>query len=183
MSVLPPLLLLASLLAIAETTLAQRYRVATSQVSFFSEAPMEDIEAHTQQATGLFDAASSEIAFVVPIRSFQFEKSLMQEHFNENYLESEKYPNATFEGKLDGFQAESKGKQTVTARGKFTIHGVTRDVEIPGEVFRDKDTWQMKAMFPVKLEEYKIRIPKVVFYNIAETVEVNVQFTYQLDEI
>ena len=175
-------MILAAFLLVAESSIAQRHRVTSSEISFFSEAPMEDIEAHSERATGLFDASSAEIAFVVPIRSFQFDKSLMQEHFNENYLESEKYPNATFEGKLLNFRPESSEKQTVTAQGNFTIHGVTHQVEIPGEVTRQKDLWQMQASFPVKLEEYKIKIPKMVFYNIAEVVEVSVQFTYQPDE-
>ena len=176
------LLLITCLLILSEIAFAQRYRLVSSHLSFFSKAPLEDIEAHTQQATSLFDAASAEIAFLVPVRSFQFEKSLMQEHFNENYLESEKYPNATFEGKLQGFEAESSEKQEVTAQGTFTIHGVTQRVEIPGEVQLQEDSLHMQATFPVKLEDYNIKIPKIVFYNIAETVEVEVQFTYQPNE-
>ena len=179
---LDQILLTLCLLALAETAFAQRYRLASSHISFFSEAPMEDIEAHTEKASSLFDAESAEIAFVVPIRSFQFKKSLMQEHFNENYLESEKYPNATFEGKLLDFRAGSTEEQTVTARGTFTIHGVTQTVKVPGEVHKKGNSLHMQATFPIKLEDYNIKIPKVVFYNIAEIIDVKVQFTYQLHE-
>mgnify|MGYP002396541619 CR=1 FL=1 len=79
---------------------AQKYRLSSSEVSFFSEAPMENIEAFSEETKSIFDEANGEIAFILPIKSFSFEKSLMQEHFNENYLESDKYPNARFEGRL-----------------------------------------------------------------------------------
>lgn len=170
------------LFALAETAFAQRYRLVSSHVSFFSEAPIEDIDAHTEKANSLFDASSGEIAFVVPILSFQFEKSLMQEHFNENYLESEQYPNASFEGNLSDFNEESTREQAVTARGKFTIHGVTQGVDISGKVHIRGDSLHMQATFPIKLEDYNIKIPKVVFYNIAEIVDVNVQFSYVPDK-
>ena len=176
------ILLTLGLLSWGEMAFAQRYRLASSQVSFFSEAPMENIAARTEKAQSLFDPTSAEIAFVIPIRSFQFKKSLMQKHFNENYLESEQYPNASFEGKLSNFSAASTEAQTVTARGKFTIHGVTHDVDIPGEVLMRGDSLLMQAAFPIKLEDYDIKIPKVVFYNIAEVVDVNVQFSYLPDE-
>src|SRR5690606_36927900 len=83
--------------------LAQSYQYTESEVTFFSSAPMEDIKATNKRATSLFDAATGSIAFVVPINGFQFRKSLMQQHLNENYLESDKYPNASFEGKVSGY--------------------------------------------------------------------------------
>jgi polyisoprenoid-binding protein YceI len=157
---------------------AQKYRLSSSEVSFFSDAPMEDIEAYNKDAKSIFDAESGEIAFVVPIKSFEFEKSLMQEHFNENYLESDKYPDAKFEGKLQGYEA-GKAEQEVTARGKLTIHGVTHDVEVPGSVKENGSGLEMQAVFPIKVADYDIDIPKIVFYNIAEEVEVSVHFQYQ----
>ncbi|MEQ9439189.1 MAG: YceI family protein [Cyclobacteriaceae bacterium] len=160
---------------------AQRYRLASCEVSFYSEAPLENIEAVTVDAQSAFDSSSGEVAFLIPIRGFQFEKALMQEHFNENYLESEKYPNATFEGELEGFQPDISEEQTVTAKGKLTIHGVTREVEVPGTIQPANGNWEMQATFPISVADYKIKIPKVVFYNIAETVDVTVQFTYQPD--
>lgn len=172
------LIILSLLLAYTQAE-AQRYRLSSSEISFYSSAPMEDIEAHNQQAQSIFDASSGEIAFVVPIKGFQFKKSLMQEHFNENYMESEKFPHAKFEGKLVGFQADASGTQQVTAEGKLTIHGVTHPVKIPGEITMSEGQAQMRAKFPIKLEDWKIEIPKVVFYNIAEIVDVTVNFTYE----
>lgn len=172
------ILILPLLLAYTQAE-AQRYRLSSSEISFYSSAPVEDIEAHNKQAQSIFDASNGEIAFVVPIKGFQFEKSLMQEHFNENYMESDKYPHAKFEGQLKGFQADVASTQQVTAEGKLTIHGVTHQVKIPGEVTMGGQRIQMYAKFPIKLEDFNIEIPKVVFYNIAEVVDVTVNFTYE----
>lgn len=165
------------------TAYAQKYRLSSSEVSFFSDAPMEDIEAFNQDSKSIFDASTGEIAFVVPIKSFEFEKSLMQEHFNENYLESDKYPHAKFEGKLQGYEAGKSQRggapQEVTARGQLTIHGVTHEVEVPGTIDTNGSGVEMKATFPIKVADYDIDIPKIVFYNIAEEVEVRVNFQYQ----
>ena len=160
---------------------SQRYQLASSQVSFYSSAPLEDIEAETAEAKSIFNAATGEVAFVIPIKSFEFDKALMQEHFNENYLESDKYPNASFEGELEGFDENQSGSQTVTAQGQMTIHGVTQSLEVEGTIQPQAGGWEMEAIFPIKMADYKIKIPKVVFYNIAEVVDVTVHFTYQAD--
>jgi len=158
---------------------AQRYQLASSEISFYSDAPLEDIKAETTEVQSIFDASSGEIAFRVTIQSFQFEKSLMQEHFNENYLESDKYPHATFEGTLQDFNAEKASSQSVTAAGKMTIHGVTQPVEVEGTIQPEREGWEIQATFPITVADYKIKIPKVVFYNIAEVVDVTVHFTYR----
>jgi len=160
-------------------TQAQKYHLSSSKVSFFSEAPLENIEAVNTQARSIFDDSSGEIAFIVPIKGFQFEKSLMQEHFNENYLESDQYPTAKFEGSLHNYNPEKTGDQEVRAKGTLTIHGVSQEVEVVGMIRKKEDNLYMQATFPVKVAEYAIEIPKVVFYNIAEEVEVRVQFQYQ----
>ncbi len=158
---------------------AQKYHLSSSEVSFFSEAPLENIEAVNSQARSIFDRSSGEIAFIVPIKGFQFDKSLMQEHFNENYLESDQYPDAKFEGSLQNYNTEKNGEQQVRARGTLTIHGVSHQVEVAGTISQQGDDIRMQATFPVKVADYDIEIPKVVFYNIAEEVEVRVQFQYQ----
>lgn len=161
---------------------AQKYELTSSEVSFFSEAPLENIEAHNTQTTSLFNVASGEIAFVVPIKGFQFKKSLMQEHFNENYMESDKYPNGTFKGKVSGYDPEKSGKQTAVAVGDLTIHGVTQKVRIEGTLQFQPGKAIMNAKFPVKLTDHDIEIPTVVFFNIAEVVEVTVQLEYESQE-
>ncbi len=103
----------------------------------------------------------------------------MQEHFNEKYMESEKFPKSTFSGKIEGFNAELKGVQQVGAKGKLIIHGVTTPVEISGTAEVQSDWIQLKAKFIVKLADYDIKIPQLMWQNIAEQVEVTVDFTYK----
>lgn len=157
---------------------AQKFVAEKSVITFFSDALIEDITATNSKAVSLFNRQTGEVAFSIPIREFQFEKKLMQEHFNEKYMESEKYPKALFSGVLQNFDGSLTGVQNVKAKGKLTIHGVTREVEISGTAeVGNKIT--LKSKFPVKLADYKVKIPQVVFQNIAETVEVTVDITYK----
>ena len=157
---------------------AQKYTSEKSTVTFFSSATLEDIKADNTKASSVFDASNGNIAFVVPINEFQFKKSLMQEHFNEKYMETEKYTKSTFQGKIVGFDPNA-ATQNVKAQGKLTIHGVTKDVEIPGTIEKQGDKLVMKSVFIVKLADYKVDIPKLMWQNIAEQVEVTVNFTYK----
>lgn len=159
--------------------LAQTYRSTESEITFFSSAPMEDIKATNKKASSLFDASSGSIAIVVPISGFQFRKSLMQQHFNENYLESDKYPNATFEGLVKGFDPSRSGIQKAIAEGVMNIHGVSKPVKIEGQIQKTASSIKMETKFPIRVADYNIDIPKVVFYNIAEVVEVTAVFTFQ----
>lgn len=157
---------------------AQKFVAEKSVITFFSDALIEDITATNSKTLSIFNKQTGEIAFSVPIREFQFDKKLMQEHFNEKYMESDKYPKATFSGKLLNFDETQTGIQNVKASGKLSIHGVTKDVELSGTV-QLSDKLVLKSKFNVKLADYKIKIPQVVFQNIAEVVEVSVDITYK----
>ena len=157
-------------------SLAQKYSVVKSQITFFSEAVLENITATAKKSSGLLNLSNSEFAFSVPIKEFQFRKSLMKEHFNEKYMESEKYPRATFAGKMSGFDAGVSSQQSINASGKLTIHGVTREVEIPATIVRSGKGYAIHAEFIVKLEDYKISSPQLLLQNIAEQVKVTVDF-------
>ena len=162
---------------------AQKFEAERAFVQFYSKAAIEDITAKNEKATALFDASSGAIAFVVPIDQFIFPKSLMQEHFNEKYLESERYPQSTFQGHIQGYNAEATGEQTASAQGKLTIHGVTRDVNIPGQIVKTDKGLTMKSKFMVELKDYKIEIPRLMWQNIAERVEVTIEFAFRtMDE-
>lgn len=162
---------------ISHGAFAQKFISDKNHISFYSKAPMEDIEAHTYKAKSIFDIETSEIVFSVPISTFQFQKSLMQEHFNEKYLESHKYPRARFIGKVVGFKNAS-GKQTATAEGSLEIHGVTKKVSVEGEIEISSGQITIRSSFPVRVADYKIKIPKLVALNIAEVVDVKVEFIY-----
>ena len=172
-------IVLACLMLLSSTANGQKYKSDSSYVHFFSSAPMEDIEATNLEGQSAFDLETGQIVFSIPIRSFEFEKSLMQEHFNENYLESDKYPKAMFSGKITGFDPEITSKQKVKASGKMTIHGVEQPVSVEGDLIINDNSMEINAVFPIKLADYKIKIPKVVFYNIAELVEVTIHFNYE----
>ena len=158
---------------------AQKYTAEKSFVSFYSHAAIEDIKAENDAAVTLFNLSTRDVAFSIPIKNFEFAKSLMKEHFNEKYLESEKYPKATFQGKLQGFDLYSQEVQTVVAQGKLTLHGVTKVVEIPGTLEIKSDQIIARSQFKIRLEDYKVSIPQLLWTNIAEEVEVTIQVIYK----
>ncbi|MEQ8302970.1 MAG: YceI family protein [Cyclobacteriaceae bacterium] len=157
---------------------AQKFRSHSSNVTFFSEASVEDIAAKNIQGSSIFNAETGEVVFLIPINQFEFEKSLMQEHFNEKYLESDKYPKATFEGLINGYNLSIGTSQPASAKGKLTIHGVTREVALKGTLLILGDRAKVNAKFTIRLEDYKIKIPKLLWSNIAEEVDVEVDFDY-----
>lgn len=156
---------------------SQKFSLEKSTVIFFSDGLIEDISATNKKSIALIDISTGEVAFQIPIKDFEFERDLMKQHFNEKYLETEKYPKASFGAKLSGFDKAKTGTQQVIAEGKLTIHGVTKEVKIPGTIELTGTQGFIKAKFMVKLADYKIKIPTVVFKNIAEEVEVTVDFT------
>ncbi|WP_353196792.1 YceI family protein [Parapedobacter defluvii] len=150
-----------------------------SRVSFFSEAPLENIAAVTSKAVSALGITTYEVAFKVPVTSFEFEKQLMREHFNENYLESEKYPYATFGGKInEQIDWNVGGIQQVTVVGNLDIHGVKRRYTTQATLEVTDTAIHAHAKFNVKLTDHGIKIPRVVVKNIAEEVEVEVSATY-----
>jgi len=175
-------LIIVLLLGCCNFSVAQTFKSTKSVTTFFSSAPLEDIKATNDKGTSLFNGETGAIAFIIPIKGFQFSKSLMQQHFNESYLESDKFPRATFKGKVTGYDLDKTGTQEAVADGAITIHGVTRNVKIKGQLTRESTGLKMEAKFPIKVADYAIDIPKVVFYNIAEEVEVSVLFIYEENE-
>ena len=157
---------------------AQKYKSVEGKVRFFSEATLENIAADNAKASSVFDESNGNIVFSVPIKSFEFRKSLMQEHFNENYMESDQYPKATFKGTVAGFENKA-GTQKVSAQGDMTIHGVTKPVSVDGTMELKDGQIYLKSVFKVKLEDYDVKIPQVLWQNIAEEVEVTLNFIYQ----
>lgn len=161
-------------------SVAQKYGLEKSIVVFFSDAAIEDIRAQNTKALSIYNTETNEVAFSIPIQSFQFGNSTMQEHFNEKYMESEKYPKATFQGKFNLADSDRADQpQPVTAIGKLTIHGVTREVEIPGTIQVSNPKIVAKATFMIKLADYNIKIPQLLWQKIAEQVQVTVEFTYK----
>jgi polyisoprenoid-binding protein YceI len=158
---------------------AQKFSSEKGMITFFSDAAIEDIKAENTLVGSLFNAATGDLVYIVKILDFRFEKSLMREHFNEKYMETEKFPKSIFQGKLTGYTAGNPGQQKVKAVGKLTIHGVTKNVEIPGTVEFAEGKAALKSKFIVKLQDYNVKIPRLVWQNIAEEIEVKVDFIYK----
>ena len=164
------------LLFLSNVAFAQQYMSKEGSIHFFSEAPMENIEAENNTVAGIIDVASGEYAFRVKIEDFKFAKSLMQEHFNENYMESERHPFATFTGVMTDFQElDLSDKQVVQVKGQMTMHGVDQSINVEASVWMQDEELHLISKFGVKLADYQIDIPKIVMYNIAEEVVVTVQ--------
>lgn len=156
---------------------SQKYLTKNGNIKFYSETPLETIEADNQQVNAALDPLTGDFVFKVLMKSFQFEKALMQEHFNENYVESHKYPNATFQGKitnLDQLDFNSPGTYDAMVEGSLTIHGVTQQISEKGTFTVENDKIKGYSKFNVKPEDYEIKIPKAVINNIAEVIEVTV---------
>ena len=174
-------LLLLLLLREAPTALAQgRYLTKTGLVSFFSASPIEDIEARNQQVAAMLDFSTGQLAFSVPVKGFVFKRTLMQEHFNENYLESDKYPRATFTGHFVGFEAgqlATGGPHPAQVEGDLTLHGVTHHLRVPATVELRGGQLLAQATFPVASADYNIEIPLLVRNNIAKIISVRVDLT------
>ncbi|MBM3404652.1 MAG: YceI family protein [Bacteroidetes bacterium] len=161
---------------------AQKYITKNGYIRFFSDAPLEKIEAQNRQVNAAWDMESGQLAFKVLIKAFQFEKALMQEHFNENYMESGKYPDATFSGTVTDLNEADFQKDVinpVTLIGKMTIHGVTKDIEEKGTLQMKEGKIIGKAKFFIKLKDYNINIPQAVVKNISDRVEVTVDVTLE----
>ncbi len=149
---------------------------------FYSEAPVENIEATNEKAIGAYNPKDGSVAVTMFMKDFHFEKSLMEEHFNENYIESDKYPKATFKGKLDskGLDLSKPGTYMQTVGGELTIHGITKKLRTEVEFVVSKEEVQVNTLFKVALEDHDIEIPKIVIMNIAEVVDVDAHFNFSL---
>lgn len=167
------------LLSAGLTTPAQaqgKYMTQEGAASFFSTSIIEDIEATTKQVSAVFDLQSGQLAFSIPVKSFLFKRTLMQEHFNENYLESDKYPKATFRGRIVDLDMGKllRDGQRVSVEGDITIHGVTRRLTVPGALAFSQGSLLVNAYFSVSPADYGIEIPRLVRENIAKVVGIKV---------
>jgi len=160
---------------------AQKVYTKNGSVSFFSTSPLENISADNSQVMSVLNIPTGDMQFSVLIKSFHFKKSLMETHFNENYMESDKYPKATFKGKINdltkvNFTAD--GTYTVEVSGDLTMHGVSNKTTTQGTITIKSGVITASANFKVRLADYKISIPKIVKDNIAEVVDVKISCLY-----
>ena len=159
------------------------YQTISGEVEFFSSAPLEDIVAVSNEGTAVWNIENGDISFKVAIRSFRFEKALMQEHFNENYMESEKYSEASFKGNVRGeIDLKSTQEQNVNIQGELTVHGVSRHRDISGTIkfTSDGKGLVLHANFKVKCIDHSIKIPKLLWNKIGEVIDVSLKSQFKL---
>ena len=176
-----PLLLVLLLLVASRPGWAQgKYLTKAGRVSFFSTSIIEDIEARNTAVAAVLDLGTGQLAFAVPVKEFVFRRTLMQEHFNENYMESDKFPKATFTGHFTGADMAAlgvAGSHAVQVEGNLTLHGVTHRVTVPGTLELKNGQLLAFAFFNVAPADYNIEIPLLVRQNIAKVVNVRVSLT------
>lgn len=172
----------AALIFSSATSAQSLLSTKTGQISFFSETPIRNIEAVNNEVTSMINTETGEIGFVVPVKSFRFEKSLMEEHFNENYMETAKFPKATFQGKITNLKAidfKKDGTYHATVDGKLTMHGVTKNILTIGKITVENGKLFTVASFVVQLEDYNVKRPSIVAAEIAESVEIKINCRYE----
>ncbi|HSF52590.1 MAG TPA: YceI family protein [Algoriphagus sp.] len=154
------------------------FGTSTGEVSFYSDTPLETIEAVNKKTGSIINSTSRDLAVQMKITDFDFPNKLMQEHFNENYLESEKYPIANFKGKIkEQIDLTASGTYPVTAEGSLTIHGVTKPVSVKGTIVSTGSELKLDFKFQVRPEDYQIEVPSLVVTKIAETIDVTGKMT------
>jgi hypothetical protein len=156
-----------------------KYFTRTGKILFYSKAAIEDIKAVNNQASCIYETATNRLIANVLISAFEFEKALMQQHFNENYLESEKFPKATFKGKLNNLQGvkfEGTWSKIIEFEGDMTIHGITRQMKSNANIQFSNGVISVTTEFYILLNDFNIKIPSTVINNISEKILVKINF-------
>ena len=169
-------LLIFSLL-ISSKTFGQLYATQSGETNFFSETPVENISATNKSVGAILNTATNDLAVSMRMTAFEFPNKLMQEHFNENYMESEKFPMGIFKGKIvEAIDYTKNGTYEVTAKGQLTLHGVTQARDLKGKLTVDNQKINLVCNFDVKLTDHKIEVPKLVFAKIAEVISIKSKY-------
>jgi hypothetical protein len=178
------ILLIVLTLGLFQFSFAQKYISKTGHIWIYSYTSMEVIEGHNHQVVSILDATTGDLQFSLLVKSFEFKVALMQEHFNENYMESDKLPKSSFKGKitnLNKIEFKKEGIYPAEVSGDLTIHGVTKPVTTSGTLEVKGQTITAKAKFTVSPKDYDIVIPSLVEDKIAKTIDVNVDVTYSIN--
>ena len=157
------------------------YRTESGEIIFDASTPLEDIYAVNKKVNAIVKD-DGEIAVLLLVKEFDFKRKLMQEHFNENYVESDKYPKAYFVGNIESFALDSisEGPRSFELRGDLTLHGVTQAIETELSVELNGDSIELRTEFVVRTEDHKIKVPRILFKKVGEEVEVT--FNARLDK-
>jgi YceI-like domain len=165
---------------------AQTYKTRDGNIYFNpnKDQAKKDYEALSKEATSVFKVETAEVALLVPMKSFHFNNALLEEHFNENYLHSNKYPNGTYKGKLIGFDKSmlaKDGTYKLSSEGKVEMHGVTKDFKAPVTMTVKGGAVTFNCLFKVKAGDYNIAVPDLVKPKLADETPLNATITFKMN--
>ncbi len=176
------ILIVSIALVLANVTFAQRMLTRSGEIKFDASMPnLVEIAGKSNTVSAILDEATGNFATSAIIKSFRFKSPLMEEHFNENYLESSKFPNSTFKGKIAGFDAKklSASKTAFDIEGDLTLHGVTKKIKTKIYLSLDGSKVAAAGNFSVHAQDYNIEIPSLVKEKFADQIKVS--FDFDLD--
>ncbi len=176
------ILIFAAIVTLNCTATAQNHITKNGKVSFFSKTDIENIDAVNNQAMSVLNTQNGDIVFSILINGFLFKKALMQEHFNENYMESTKFPKGSFKGSITDISKvnfNKDGTYNVSVKGDLNLHGETKNITVPAVIQVKAKKISANATFNVSVDDFKISIPKVVENNISKTIEIKVDCNYE----
>ncbi len=169
------ILLFSLLLAVNDVTAQPKVFTKTGTISFKSKTALENIEAVNNKVLSVWDMASGTIEFSLLIKGFEFDRALMQEHFNENYMESDKYPKAVFKGVVENSKnvlLTSNNNYNLKVSGALTMHGVTKQINLPVTIKIKNGEANAMASFSIIPQDYNIKIPGLVADKINKKIDV-----------
>lgn len=167
-----------------QITFAQKYMSRTGQIVFDASTALENIHAVNNESAAIVDLKSGSVVMQTLIRGFKMEKALMQEHFNEDYMESGRLPNATFKGSIqnvDKINTDNKAEQQVYIKGNLNLHGVSHNITVPAMIRIIDGELSVRTNFKIRLADYNINIPSLVRDKISK--EVNIKVTVRLKKM
>jgi polyisoprenoid-binding protein YceI len=170
--------------AISQLTVSAQgnYITRNGMIQFYSHTPVEDIKAVNNEVGSIINAETGEFVITLKMTDFNFKKKLMQQHFNENYVESHKFPKATFRGFItdnENVDYSRSGEYDASVSGDLTIHGVTQTVATTGTILVKNNGIEARAKFELEPEDYDIKIPKIVRNKIAKIMEITVDMAFE----
>lgn len=173
---LVPILLVASIGAFAQG----KFIAKNAYISFYSSTPLENILGESNEVVTILDSANGEIVFQALMTTFHFKRALMEEHFNENYMESTKFPKSKFKGTIEGFKKEmlTSPVASIKITGVLNVHGVDKTITVPGTLGLQDGKLVASSKFMVRPEDYGITIPSLVRDKIGKEMEVTVKVNY-----
>lgn len=160
----------------------QVYFTKNGHISFFSKASMENISADNNQVLSLLNTQSGALQFSVLNNAFHFPKAMMEQHFNSDYMESDKYPSSTFKGTINDINkvdVSKDGTYNVNVSGSLNIHGVSKNIAAQGTIIIKDGKLSAASTFKILLKDYNIKIPSIVINNISENIEITVNCNYE----